>query len=273
MKAITKNSIKAIIKIRKATSSKRDYGHALLVAGNIGMMGSAVIASKSCLRSGAGLVTASVPIDERNILQTACPEAMLIFRENKFDFKPYTVIAIGPGISTNKESEALVIHILTKYKNPIVLDADALNIISNNKNLLFKIPAKTIITPHHQEFDRLFGVHETEDARINTAVLKAKEFDIIIVLKNHITFIISSDKLYFTINGNAGLAKGGSGDALTGMILGFLAQGYKPLNAARIAVYLHALSSDITLKEQSMESMIITDVINNLGKAFKNTLD
>ena len=135
------------------------------------------------------------------------------------------------------------------------------------------IPKNTIITPHHHEFDRLFGNHNNNNDRIITAIKKANEYGIIIILKNHITVIISPDKIFYNTTGNVGLAKGGSGDALTGVVTAFLAQGYKPLIAAKLGVYLHGLAADITLKEQSIESMLITDVIENIGKAFKKTSD
>lgn len=274
MKILTKGSIKSQIKEREAFSNKSDYGHALVIAGNKGQMGAAVISAKACLRSGAGLLSVCVPQDERSALQSAIPEAMLLMREvNGYDLDKFSAIGIGPGIGTDRASEELLLNIMSKFNKPLLLDADALTIISANKKLLSKIPVKTIITPHHAEFDRLFGVHQNNDDRINTAIKKAKEHSIIIILKNHITVIISPEKTFYNSTGNAGLAKGGSGDALTGMITSFLAQGYKPLNAAKISVYLHGLAADLTLKEQSMESMIITDVIENFGKAFKTIME
>lgn len=272
MKILTKSHIKQLIKNRNAFSDKSDYGHALIIAGNKGKMGAAVIAAKACLRSGAGLLTVCIPHDERFILQTTIPEAMLKMRENnEYDINKFSAIGIGPGIGVDIFSEEMLIHFMANFNKPLLLDADVLTLLASNKKLLTKIPTNTIITPHHHEFDRLFGNHNNNDERIKTAVKKANEYGIIIILKNHITVVISPNKIFYNTNGNSGLAKGGSGDALTGIITGLLAQGYKPLNAAKLGVYLHGLAADITLNKQSMESMLITDVIENLGEAFKIT--
>lgn len=268
MNTLNKSELKNQLKPREAFSNKSDYGHALIVAGKKGTMGAAVIAAKAAIRTGVGLLTVCIPTKERFILQGAVPEAMLLMREdNLWDFDHFSAIGIGPGIGTDRTAEELLVTILVKFKKPLVLDADALTIISRKK-LFVHIPAETIITPHTGEFDRLFGIHQNNEDRITTAIEKASEYNIIIVLKSHQTAIISSKDVFYNSTGNAGLAKGGSGDALTGIITSFLAQGYTPLNAAKLGVYIHGLAADITLNEQSMESMIITDVIGNLGKAF-----
>ena len=235
-------------------------------------MGAAIIASRACLRSGVGLLTVNVPKNERFILQTSIPEAMLSFRE-KFDFSidHFSALCIGPGIGTDKTSAAFLSQIFKKLKKepkPLILDADALNIMAENRELFNLIPKGAILTPHPKEFDRLFGLHENTIARIKTAAKKAKERQFLIVLKGHKTLISSLDGSFINSTGNAGLAKGGSGDALTGIIAAFLAQGYSPLDAAQLGVFIHGLAADITLNQQSMESMLITDVIENLGKAF-----
>ncbi|MBC7411764.1 MAG: NAD(P)H-hydrate dehydratase [Bacteroidia bacterium] len=273
MKKITKNYVRAHIKKRDAFSNKNDYGHALIIAGNTGKMGAAVIAAKACLRSGTGLLTVSVPHDERFTMQTTIPEAMLEIRGvNEYDLHKFSAMGVGPGIGVDAFSEETFTHLMTNFNKPLLLDADVLTLLASNKNLLSKLPKNTIITPHRNEFDRLFGKHNNNTDRINTAIKKAHEFGIIIILKNHITAIIAPDKLFYNTTGNAGLAKGGSGDALTGIITAFLAQGYTPLTAAKIGVYLHGLAADITLKQQSMETMLITDVIENLGKALKKIM-
>jgi hydroxyethylthiazole kinase-like uncharacterized protein yjeF len=274
MKILTKKSIKVLIQPRAATSHKGTHGHALIVAGNEGRMGAAVIAARACLRTGVGLLTVNVPKAERFILQTTIPEAMLVMRENEIDnFNTFSAIGIGPGIGTDSLTEALLIRLLSEYNKPLVLDADVLNIIANNKKLWDKIPENSILTPHPKEFDRLFGTHNNVDARIETAIKKAQDYNIVIVLKGHKTLITSVGEAFLNTTGNAGLAKGGSGDALTGIITAFLAQGYAPFNAAKQGVYLHGLAADIALKKQSMESLLITDVIESLGKAFKKIED
>lgn len=274
MKALSKSYIKSILKPREASSHKGSHGHALLIAGSKGLMGSSVIASRACLRSGAGLLTVNIPEEERFILQTAIPEAMLVMRENTMsDLNNFSAIGIGPGLGTGKESEEILVSVLNDFNKRILLDADALNCISSNKSLLEKIPKETIITPHPKEFDRLFGTHKDNNERMNTAIQKSKELKITIVLKGHHTLITYNGDTFYNTTGNAGLAKGGSGDALTGIILSFLAQGYDPFGAAKLGVYLHGFAADLTLKKQSMESMLITDVIESLGKALKKTME
>ncbi len=273
MKTLTQHIVKDLIKPREASSHKGTHGHALLVAGNVGRMGAAVIASRACLRAGAGLLTVNVPENERVILQTSIPEAMLVFRDKlQEDLSVFSSVGIGCGIGTEQKSVDLLIHFLTNYKKPMLLDADALNILSENNLLLRKVPHQSIITPHPKEFDRLFGIHNSIEKRIETAIKKAKEHTITIVLKGHKTLITSDGESFLNSNGNAGLAKGGSGDALSGIIIALLAQGYNPITAAKIGVFIHGLAADITLKTQSMESMLITDVIENLGLAFKEII-
>lgn len=273
MKDLTKQIIQSLLIPREANSNKGTYGHALIIAGNKYKMGAAVIAAKACLRSGVGLLTMNIPEDERIIIQTAIPEAMLSERENKIvDINNFSALAIGPGIGTEEDAVLILKNIITNCNKPLLLDADALNIIANNKKLLSQLKPQTIITPHLKEFDRIFGEHTSADERKQTAIKKAKEYNIIIVLKDYQTLITYNNEFYLNTNGNAGLAKGGSGDALTGIISAFLAQGYAPFIAAQIGVYLHGLAAEITMEKQSMESMMITDVIENLGKAFKESL-
>ncbi len=270
MKSLIKDIIKPLIKPRQELASKADYGHALIIAGNIKKMGAAVIAAKACLRSGCGLLTINIPKSERFILQTTIPESMIMFRNNiENNLHKFSAIGIGPGIGVTKESEQILLNFLKKLKQPMILDADALNIIAANKSLLNKIRPKTILTPHLKEFDRLFGDHNNKKERINTAVAFAKKYNIIIVLKGHKTLITDGSLTFLNTTGNVGLAKGGSGDALTGIITSLLAQGYPALEAAKIGVYIHGFAADIALKNQSVESMLITDVIECLGDAFK----
>lgn len=270
MKKLTKSIASSLLKPRAANTHKGSFGHSLIIAGSVGKMGAAVIAAKACLRSGTGLLTVDVPLKERSILQTAIPEAMLVMREDKeIEISKFTAIAIGPGIGVTANNKSLLSQIITKSTQPLLLDADALNIIALNRKLLSLLKEGTIITPHPKEFDRLFGEHQNQTERIKTALIKAKEHSIVIVLKSHHTIIVSATDAYLNTTGNAGLAKGGSGDALTGIIVAFLAQGYTPFTASQLAVYIHGLAADIALSEQSMESMLITDVICSLGKAFK----
>ncbi|KAB1157741.1 NAD(P)H-hydrate dehydratase [Flavobacterium luteum] len=270
---LVQSKIKSILKIRNSDSNKGTFGHALLIVGSKGKMGAAVISAKACLRSGVGLLTLDVPSKERAIVQISIPEAMVIDRKNKeIDFTFFSAIGIGSGIGITKNTQDILIQLLEEYKQPLVIDADALNIISSNKKLLKKIPKGTILTPHTKEFDRLFGDHIATEERIKSAVKKAKELNCIIVLKGHKTVITNGTETFQNTTGNAGLAKGGSGDALTGMITAFLASNYTPFESAKLGVYLHGFAADYTLKKQSMESMLITDVIENIGYSFKSCL-
>ena len=269
MKILDLNFIQTIFVKRSLDSHKGTHGHALLVAGSHTKMGAAIISAKACLRAGAGLVTINIPKRERTSIFTSIPEAMLEIREAINIWNSYNAIAIGPGLGIDKPAEKLVKKTLKIQDKPLLLDADALTILAKNQTLLLTLPQNTILTPHPKEFDRLFGNHNSEDERRTTAIEKANELNCIIVLKSHHTFITNGVENFENTTGNSGLAKGGSGDALTGIITAFLAQGYTPLHAALIGVYIHGLAADIALESQSHESMLITDVIQNLGKAFK----
>lgn len=272
MKLLDKKAVKAILKPRAPASHKGDHGHALLIAGNKGKMGACVIGAKACLRSGTGLLTANVPEEERSIIQTAIPEAMIAIREDWQHFSDFSAIGIGPGLGLSGDSKKLVMQVLEEVHQPVVWDADALNILSTKKNWLKKLRKNAILTPHPKEFDRLFGSHHSQEQRIKKAIDTAAALDCILVLKGSETLITCSRGTVVNSSGNAGLAKGGSGDALTGMITAFLAQGYEPFAAAKLGVYLHGLAADVALGTQSMESMLITDVIECIGKAFQNIL-
>lgn len=269
MKNLEIDTISKLLKKRLPNSHKGDFGHALLIAGSKQKMGAAIIASRACLRNGVGLLTVSIPKEELSSMYGSIPEAMLHFREEQIDFLKFNSLAVGPGLELDDGSQKLVYSVLLKANYPIVIDADALNILAKNQDWFIQLPKNSILTPHPKEFDRLFGNHNSEEERRNTAIAKAKEFKCIIVLKEHKTFITNGITSFINTTGNAGLAKGGSGDALTGIVLAFLAQGYEPINATKLAVFIHGLSADITLQTQSEESMLITDVIENLGKAFQ----
>ena len=271
MNTLTFDTLKSYFKPRQSDSHKGNYGHALIIAGEKGKMGAAAIASKACLRSGVGLLTVCIPEEERFILQTNLPEAMLIFRDSKkIDLSRYSAICIGPGLGLATSTEEFISQLISTIKGPLILDADALNIFSKNLHLLNYLPHKSILTPHPKEFDRLFGYHSTSEERIEKAIAKAKELNCVIVLKGSKTLITSNGISFINTTGNAGLAKGGSGDALSGIITAFLAQQYEPFIAAQLGVFIHGLAADIVLKEnQSLESMLISDVIDYLGMAFK----
>ena len=262
-------TIKEILRPRNPFAHKGNFGHALLIAGNTHSTGAAIMATGAALRTGVGLLTVNVPEKNFNALYATYPEAMLMSREEELaNLQKFNAIGIGCGLGTNDDSKKILNDVLNAFSKPMVIDADALNIISAEKNLLSKIPANSILTPHPKEFERLFGTCENDFERINKAVELSTQHNFTIVLKGHYTLVAHNGKGYFNTTGNAGLAKGGSGDTLTGMILALLAQGYHALHASVVGVYLHGLSADLSLENQSPESLLATDVINNIGKAF-----
>lgn len=269
MTTIDIHIVQKLFQKRQPDSHKGSHGHALIIAGSKAKMGAAIICTKGCLRAGAGLVTVNIPKKERLAVFTSIPEAMIELREGKNNWEKYTTVAIGPGIGTDTSAKNLLKLLITNVNFPLVFDADALTILAESQEDLLKLPQKSILTPHVKEFDKLFGNYDSESERRQTATIKAKELKVIIVLKGYKTFITDGQQSFENTTGNSGLAKGGSGDALTGIITAFLAQDYEPIYAALLGVYLHGLAADITLETQSVESMLITDVIENLGKAFQ----
>ena len=270
--------IHSIYKPRKKFSHKGTYGHALLVAGSYGKIGAAILSAKACLRSGVGLLTCHIPACGYNILQTSVPEAMVTNDFNSSfltkvedDLTKYDSIGIGPGIGTAAETKMMLPEILNSYRNPLILDADALNIMARQKDLLKLIPAGSILTPHPKEFERLFGETHTDFDRVSLALQKARELNCIIVLKGHHTFIATPDgKGFFNSTGNPGMATAGSGDVLTGILTGLLAQGYSSAATAILGVYLHGSAGDIAAKQLSNEALIAGDIIETLGAAFSS---
>ncbi len=268
--AITERKIIADgLKPRDRFSHKGKYGHALLLAGNKGKMGAAVLAAKACLRSGVGLLTVAVPEAGLQVIQTAVPEAMAMVRNEAGQaLNPFTTIGAGPGLGTATTEQAAIETLLQQYARPLVLDADALNILSQHTSWLVKIPAGSLLTPHPKEFDRLFGVCADEFERWQKAISLSVQYPFIILLKGHYTLVAAGGKGWFNSTGNAGMAKGGSGDVLTGILTALLAQGYEPLQAAVTGAYLHGLAADLALEKQAMESLLPTDIIDALGNAF-----
>lgn len=273
--------IHSIYKPRNNFSHKGNFGHALLVAGSYGKIGAAVLSAKACLRSGVGLLTTHIPKCGYEIMQTSLPEAMVMTDFNSSfntkiedDLSKYNVIGIGPGTGTASETKTLLREVFDAYRNPMVIDADALNIIASQKELLKFIPPGSILTPHPKEFERLFGNSENDFHRIQLATDKAKELNCVIVLKGHHSFIaLPGGKGFFNNTGNAGMATAGSGDVLTGILIALIAQGYGSADAAVLGVFIHGLAGDCAAEQESMEAMIAGDIINNLGSAFLEVKD
>ncbi len=275
---IDEETIRLIYKPRKPFSHKGTYGHALLVAGSYGKMGAAVLSARSCLRSGVGLLSLHVPRCGYDILQTAVPEAMVFTDQQtdlvtaiQTDLSKYTTLGLGPGLGTEDGTVKALTTVIETFKNPLVLDADALNILSRNQRLYRSIPAFSILTPHPKEFERLFGAADNDFEKMELAVTKAKELKIIIVLKGHRTFIaMPGGKGFFNMTGNAGMATGGSGDVLTGLLTGLLAQKYRPAETALLGVYLHGVAGDLAAADGSEESLVAGDIVEFLGKGFRH---
>jgi len=274
---LEQHDIVSILKKRSQFSHKGTFGHALIVAGSKGMAGASVLSSKAALRAGAGLVTVHGPECNRIIVQTTNPE--VIFQS---DIHPdvisdvqhtdkYNAIAIGPGIGISSETTEMLRTLLGNLKKPCILDADALNIISQNLDLLDFIPENSILTPHPKEFERIFGESATSYHRMIKAQEAALRYKICIILKGAYTLIVCPDgRFYFNSTGNSGMATAGSGDVLTGILAGMLAQGYTPEDAAKISVFIHGRSGDLALENESKESLISSDIIDYLGRAFKS---
>ncbi|MEI8060172.1 MAG: NAD(P)H-hydrate dehydratase, partial [Ferruginibacter sp.] len=271
---IDKATIQSIYTPRKKFTHKGTYGHAALIAGSYGMMGAAILSALGCLRSGAGKLTSFIPACGYTILQTAVPEAMCAINGEDHllhvdSIEKYDAIGIGPGMGMYPSNLILLENIFSTASKPVVVDADALNLIAQNMELLKKIPPKSILTPHPKEFERLFGKTENDFDKIKLALEKSYEYQVYIVLKGHFTCTTTPEgKGYFNCTGNPGMATAGSGDVLTGIITGLLSQKYTPLQACLLGVYLHGAAGDIAANNFSMEAMIAGDIATSLGAAF-----
>lgn len=273
----TKSDSQSLLNKREKFAHKGNYGHALLMAGSLGKMGAAVLSSKACLRSGVGLLTTHLPFKGNDILQTSVPECMLSldrfenYLSEVLDLSAYAAIGIGPGIGLKEQSGNALKVLIQEAGVPMVIDADALNMLAENKTWLSFLPKGSILTPHPKEFERLVGKSSNDFERIELAKQFAIKFQLTLVLKGaHTVVINSAGNCYFNSTGNPGMATAGSGDVLTGIILGLLAQGYSSLQSAIQGVYLHGLAGDIAASKKSQEAIIASDIINYLGKAFKS---
>lgn len=273
---VTEEDISYTLQPRERFAHKGTFGHALLIAGSKGKMGAALLSARACLRSGAGLLTVHIPTRGEMIFQTAFPEAMLSFDANP-DFlttvpeiSGYTAIGMGPGLGQHLESAAAIERILQSSAKPVVIDADAINIMASNKDLFNKVPPRSILTPHPKEFDRIAGESTNSYDRLMKAQAFAIEHKLCIVLKGAYTALCTqAGSIYFNSCGNPGMATAGSGDILTGIILGLLSQGYPPESSCAVGVYLHATAGDLAAAFHSEESMIASDITDMLGKAYK----
>ena len=271
----TDDVVRPILHKRSKFSHKGTYGHALLVAGSSGKTGAALLAAEACMRTGVGLLTVHLPKDALLPMQTYLPEAMTDIDKSDThcseikDLLPYTAIGVGPGLGKHEETVILLKKIIQEATQPLVLDADALNIISDNPTWLSFLPDNTILTPHPKEFERLFGRTNNSYERLELQRKMSVIHNIIIVLKGaHTAITFPNGTCFFNSTGNPGMATAGSGDVLTGIILSLLAQRYTPQEAALLGVYLHGYAGDIAAQEMGMEAMLARDITRNIGKSF-----
>lgn len=269
--------VRRMLKPRKKFSHKGDYGHGALITGSTGFMGASILCSKAFMRSGAGKLTCHIPASGNTIMQVSVPEAMCKIEEGRDhiqsigSMQKYDAVGIGPGLGLHDTHASMLSVVFQQNNKPMVIDADALNILSASKELLHSIPPLSILTPHAREFERLFGTFKSDYERIETALQKAKEYNILIVLKGPYTFIATPGGLgYFNNTGNPGMATGGSGDVLTGLLTGLLCQGYPPDHAAIAGVFIHGVAGDLAAAHYSQQSLIATDIIDYLGEAFRS---
>lgn len=273
---IDEGYIKSLLKSRKQYSHKGIYGHGLLISGSYGKMGAAILASKAALRSGIGLLSTHIPRLGYDIIQTAVPESMvsidrsdIIFTEYP-DLESFDAIGVGPGIDTKHNSVRALEELLEECDKPLVLDADALNIIGANQELKDMLPNGTILTPHMKEFERLLGKSNGPFDRNEKQREFSKKQSLVMVLKGAFTAISDENgRCYFNPTGNPGMATAGSGDVLTGIILSLLSQGYSSLHAAQIGVYIHGLAGDLAKEELGEDALIAGDIVSFLPKAWK----
>jgi len=273
---LDQKGVSILLKRRKMFSHKGSYGHGLLLSGSKGKTGAAQLAAKGALRAGLGLLTVHLPESAAGFLQIALPEAMTSLDSGKEmitdlpDLTKYSAIAAGPGIGMDPLTQKVVKMLVDQASVPLVLDADALNILAANPSWIKLLPPNTILTPHPAEFDRLSGiVLKSEEERLQIAEQFAGSYGVVLILKGAYTRIILPDgSVYFNSTGNPGMATGGSGDVLTGILLGLLCQGYTPAEAAMLGVFLHGRSADLRVAASSEESLLAGEIADHLGEAF-----
>ena len=277
---IEESDIRNSLLPRSPYAHKGQMGNALLIAGSYCMAGAAVLAAKACLRSGVGKLTVSSPRRNIPVIQQAVPEAVIktgteetIFAES-IDTEGYNALGIGPGLGQSEQTAIALIAQLRRTQCPMIADADAINILANHRAWIQQLPKGIILTPHPKEFDRLEGHSADSYERLTKACNLAERLQGIVILKGHYTAICMADgHVMFNPTGNAGMATAGSGDVLTGIITGLLARGYQPKEACMVGVYLHGLAGDLAAAELGEESLLASDIIQYLPRAFKRLKD
>ena len=273
-KLIGKNEALQFYRPREKYSHKGTYGHTLIVGGSMGKIGALILSATACLKSGSGLVTTYGPKCGYIPLQTAVPEAMMIVDKGEecitnieYIIKP-TVVCMGMGMGQDVATAKAVEQFLTTYKGALLLDADALNLLSSNEDWWSLLPQQTVLTPHPKELERLIGAWKNEDEKLKKAKAFSAKYSLIIVIKGANTMVISNGIGYINTSGNPGMATGGSGDVLSGIIGGLIAQQYTPLQAAIFGVYLHGKAADIAVSKTGYQSLTASIIADHLGSAY-----
>lgn len=271
---IEKHEVRQFYMPRKRFSHKGTFGHSLIIGGSHGKNGAVILASKACLKSGSGLVTAYLPLCGLSPIQSALPEVMAITDADgkiitriAFDLEP-TVIGIGMGMGTDERTQKAFIDFLNIGKTPLVIDADALNILSVQQEHLHRMPPQAVLTPHPKELERLIGTWKDDFDKLEKTKAFSIKYNCIVVIKGAYTITVYNNKGYINSTGNPGMATAGSGDVLTGIITGLIAQGYPPLNASILGVYLHGRAGDLAVVECGYQALTAQTIIAFLGKAF-----
>jgi ADP-dependent NAD(P)H-hydrate dehydratase / NAD(P)H-hydrate epimerase len=267
--------VASFLKCRNRFDHKGNFGHALLAAGSHGKMGAAILGAMAALRSGTGLLTCHIPARGNDIMQISVPASMTISDKSEDVLsaidnpQKYDAVAIGPGIGVSTETQKAVMSLLKEYSGRLVIDADGINILGMNPDWLGLLPENTILTPHPKEFARIAGESENSYIRIEKQIALSRKHRCIIVLKGaHTSISLPDGRLYFNSTGNPGMATAGSGDVLTGILLGLLAQGYDAERAAVTGVFLHGLAGDIAAEESCQESLISPDITEKIAAAY-----
>jgi NAD(P)H-hydrate epimerase len=273
---LEENDVRPRLMKRDPFAHKGKMGNALIIAGSYGMGGASVLATRACLRAGAGKVTVHTPKRNNVIMQISVPEAIIQFDKEETTFseavdtEDFNAVGIGPGLGTSEQTAIAIIAQLRRTQCPLVADADAINILANHRAWLQQLPKGIILTPHPKEFDRLEGRCADSFERLMKARDLAQRIQGYVVLKGHNTSLCLPDgHIVFNSTGNAGMATAGSGDVLTGIITGLLARGYKQEDACVIGMYLHGMAGDFAARELGQESVIASDLIQYLPYAFK----
>jgi hydroxyethylthiazole kinase-like uncharacterized protein yjeF len=271
---ISKPEAQKFYKQRQKFDHKGTYGHALIIAGSYGKMGAAVLAAKAAFRAGAGLVTCFIPKCGYEIIQTALPEAMVVTDSNEnlisnidYIIKP-SALAVGMGIGTAPETVSALEKLFVREKASMVIDADAINCISENKKLLKILPKNSILTPHLGELKRLIGAWDNDYDRLEKTRKFSKKHKVIVIIKGAHSITVKDDNLYINTTGNPGMATAGSGDVLSGVVAGLLSEGYDPLSAAIFGVYLHGSAGNIVTQSLGFEALMASDINDAIGNAY-----